>query len=191
MKSIVYFWKPPATCIVEPHEISTNPYAILPKPVTQIPCSVQCQPLEFLNTTTKSCERCELGSVTKNGRYVVDFWEEELPIQMYSHCDSLDGTCEKWTSRGDYIDSGDNDYKILTNSTLEFNIEVFILLLFLLEGQMFTFCYRLFMLDRFLLSINLFLILPTNYSTFISTTDNLMPMPIHYLLKNGKQQHII
>jgi hypothetical protein len=118
-RTLFYFWKPPATCL------PSAEVAVLPQPVTGLPCDVTCQPGSFFNTTSRQCQACRGGSFVESSHVSVEQWLELKP-QMNTYCEKFYNAreCNAWRLQGSYIDSGDNMNNHMIRSNLEYNVEI-------------------------------------------------------------------
>jgi len=115
-RQVIYFWRPPATCIG----------GTLPDPVDGIPCNLVCGPGTFLNVTTKQCEPCLAGSYGDGGGYKWTQWSE-WPAQFRTYCiigGNPTRSCSPWRLFGETIDSGDNYNLHYLQSILEFRVQL-------------------------------------------------------------------
>jgi len=98
-RSLVYFWRPPATCL----------NGTLPPPVTDIPCNLSCGIGQFINVSSVSCQNCRKGTASFGSGHKWTIWNE-WPGQFTTYCSTgiVNGGCSSWRLLGDIIDSGDN-----------------------------------------------------------------------------------
>lgn len=126
-RSLVYFWKPPATCL----------NGTLPPPVTGVPCSLTCSEGTYLNASDFSCRACRPGTFSVGGGKKWTDWNY-LPAQFTTYCASTNSQkyCRSWRMNGDNADSGNNygydnldsnlelRVKLVRNGTLRFQYKV-------------------------------------------------------------------
>ncbi|KAL9656561.1 hypothetical protein ABK040_012144 [Willaertia magna] len=117
-KTAFYFYRPPAICTG----------LALPSPITGLPCNLTCSDGTFLNDKTKSCDRCEPGSYSESGKLIVNRFDDHLPLQMKTYCEtpvwSSSSTCSSWVLHGEYMDSGDNRDRPFSNSILQLQVDI-------------------------------------------------------------------
>lgn len=126
-RSLVYFWKPPATCL----------NGQLPPPVTGVPCNVNCTEGTYLRVNDFSCQACAAGTFSVGGGKKWTDWNY-LPAQFSTYCAATNTQkyCRSWRMNGDNADSGNNyNYdnlesnlelrvKLVRNGTIKFQYKV-------------------------------------------------------------------
>eukprot|EP00027_Filamoeba_sp_ATCC50430_P003364 CAMPEP_0168563142 /NCGR_PEP_ID=MMETSP0413-20121227/12519_1 /TAXON_ID=136452 /ORGANISM="Filamoeba nolandi, Strain NC-AS-23-1" /LENGTH=942 /DNA_ID=CAMNT_0008594657 /DNA_START=76 /DNA_END=2904 /DNA_ORIENTATION=+ len=127
-RSLVYFWKPPATCLG----------GTLPAPITGVPCALTCSEGTYLNVSDNfSCRSCPAGTFSVGGGKKWTDWNY-LPAQFNTYCAATNNQkyCRPWRLNGDNIDSGNNygydnlesnlelRVKLVRNGTIRFQYKV-------------------------------------------------------------------
>jgi len=99
-RTLYYFWKPPATCI----------NGTLPNPIPGIPCALVCGNGTYLDTASKTCQKCQPGTASSGGGRLWNEWNY-FPAQFTTSCAIYKATtkkCQSWRLNGDSVDSGNN-----------------------------------------------------------------------------------